>query len=905
MRCIAVAATSADVVDSALGPQRRGALRYDYRGEAASMFDREHSRQPLFAKGEQLMVARSVHVQRIVRYVIDGTSVSVVGQHWSGRTELLTQVAAALKGIGLALVQLRGIEHAAPLEAFRAAMPVAQPQRRGDSDLMSELPRHVTRLLSEGPAAVLVDDIDLLDEASWVLLEQVHKVTGVPIVATAESRGDIDPDERLLIRKAHPVVKLTLEEMRLDATHDLLETRLADRVAPSLSGRIHMKSGGLPGFAVAFADTAQRNGRVRKQGGVWRDGPELWSEELEGPFESLLFRYPEDIRESLEMLVMTGPLPLDDAARLIGQAQLERLEGRGLVRMFTAGSSPRITVNPPGISDYFRHRPPSVRAVRLRQQITETLGDQAGHRLAEPSEAPRPFADVIPQLEIPLLARAFRDAYETSLTRSWNAWLAEPDIARAIAALELRLTGDSPEGEVARILAETPRTGASRTHLLYFRYLHARWLVTHEAPVAEIVEALRGDGDLGHPHAIAAFELGFAAEHTGITPAALSSIEELAKQPGLDGQVASLILIAMHSLGGRPERALAQVAQLDESITWVARFAAPLRGLALVTAGQPHAALEWASKQLTVARERLDRSAMVAQAYVAVMALLTMSRYADATSAGSIVASGQFQAGNLLFGPDRALMNALAIAAARSGRVGSVSTLLERGTFYRGRSDALPMGAEGFPDALLTELDENAEATGAAYRLLARGLHARGYSFSAAGSEMLAMLADFRVSEAEAKRELLAPMGESIFLAYLDARLAQHRRDPGALVDAARWLRREHANDSALKHFTAAARMYRDEGRETQASEVREEIAALMASEDPATDTAIVQLESSLGFTQREREIIDLVADGLNNPAIATELSLSVRTVETHLRNIRRKSGALERTEIGDYASGR
>lgn len=850
------------------------------------------------------MYTRSVQVQRIVRYVIDGTSVSIVGQHWSGRTELLKQAADALRGIGLALLQLRGIEHAQPLEAFRAALPNMTQVRRPDSDLALELPRLVTQLLSEGPAAVLIDDIDLLDEASWVLLEQIHKSTGVPIIGTAEARSDIDPDERLLIRKAHPVVKLTLDEFPLDATHDLLEALLEDHVAPSLSGRIHMKSGGLPGFAVAFADTAKRRGRIRKQGGVWRDGPDLWSEELEGAFESLLFRYPDEVREALEMLVIAGPLAVSEAAQLVGQAALETLEGRGLVRLFTAGSSPLVTVNPPGISDYFRHRPLSVRSVRLREQVQEALGGAVGHAFDEQPEPPRQFADVIPQPEIPPLARAFRDSYEVDLARTWAEWGAHPTLATATAAVELRLTGDSPEGQVESILARVDDSGAEPSQALYFRYLHARWLVTHEAPAREVEAALRGGDDLGHPRAVDALLTGFHAERVEITPDALDHIEHLAAAPGLDGQVASVVLVAMHALGGRPATALEQSKHL-ETAGWVPRFSAPLHGLALITAGRPQEALEWASAQLTIARQQLDRSALVAHSYVAVMALLAMSRYADATAAGSIVASGQFQAGNLLFGPDRALMNALAIAARRSGRVGSVSTLLERGAYYRGRSDALPMGALGFPTALLTELDENPAEIGRAYRELAAALRARGYAFSAAGSNMLGLLVDFDIAAAEAKREALSVMGGSIFEAYLDARIAQHYRDPVALVDAARWLRREHANDSALRHFTAASRLYRDAGNEAAAAEVREEIAALMASEDPATDTALVQVESSLGFTQREREIIDLVAEGLSNPAIAAALSLSVRTVETHLRNIRRKSGALERDEIGEYSSQR
>lgn len=604
------------------------------------------------------------------------------------------------------------------------------------------------------------------------------------------------------------------------------------------------------------------------------------------------------------MLVTTGPLSVDQATTLVGQEEIERLEGRGLVRLFTAGSGPRVTVNPPGISDYFRHRAPSVRGVRLRQQIEEVLGPEFGMDIAEQPQVPRQFADVIPNPEIPLVARAFRDRYEADLGRTWANWSERPSPGTGIAALELRLTGDSPEGQIEAIVEGTPLDTAEPIEALYFRYLHARWLVTQQRPLETIEETLRGTSDLGHPAAVEALTIGFRAEQVEITDEMLTRIQEISELSGVEGDVGGLILIAMHALGGRPATALEQFAKLPDT-GWVPRFAAPLRGLALVTAGRPQEALEWASSQLSVARERFDRSAVVAQAYVAVMALLTMSRYADATAAGSIAASGQFQAANMMFGPDRALMNALAIAARRSGRISSVGTLIERGESYKGRSDAVPMGALGFPAAMVTEIDGTAEETSAAYRALAADLSGRGYEFSAAGSSMLAMLLDFDIDAAVAERSRLEYLGGTVFLAYLDARIAHHNRDAEGLVEAARWLRREHANDSALKYFLAAARLHREAGDEDRATEVREEVAALMASEDPATEVALTQVESSLGFTQREREIIDLVAEGMNNPAIASALSLSVRTVETHLRNIRRKSGALEREEIGEYSTHR
>lgn len=50
-------------------------------------------------------------------------------------------------------------------------------------------------------------------------------------------------------------------------------------------------------------------------------------------------------------------------------------------------------------------------------------------------------------------------------------------------------------------------------------------------------------------------------------------------------------------------------------------------------------------------------------------------------------------------------------------------------------------------------------------------------------------------------------------------------------------------------------------------------------------------------LTDREREILDLLAQGLSNKAIASRLYLSVRTVEGHLANIYSRLGVHSRTE--------
>jgi DNA-binding CsgD family transcriptional regulator len=57
----------------------------------------------------------------------------------------------------------------------------------------------------------------------------------------------------------------------------------------------------------------------------------------------------------------------------------------------------------------------------------------------------------------------------------------------------------------------------------------------------------------------------------------------------------------------------------------------------------------------------------------------------------------------------------------------------------------------------------------------------------------------------------------------------------------------------------------------------------------------------SVRFTSRETEIMQLIAAGKPNGEIAASLFISVRTVESHINNIRRKTGAVDRSDISDF----
>jgi DNA-binding CsgD family transcriptional regulator len=54
-------------------------------------------------------------------------------------------------------------------------------------------------------------------------------------------------------------------------------------------------------------------------------------------------------------------------------------------------------------------------------------------------------------------------------------------------------------------------------------------------------------------------------------------------------------------------------------------------------------------------------------------------------------------------------------------------------------------------------------------------------------------------------------------------------------------------------------------------------------------------------MTSREREVIELIAEGLSNKQIATRLNLAVDTVKSHVHNILEKLQLHTRLEIASY----
>ncbi|MBB6731155.1 response regulator [Cohnella zeiphila] len=60
--------------------------------------------------------------------------------------------------------------------------------------------------------------------------------------------------------------------------------------------------------------------------------------------------------------------------------------------------------------------------------------------------------------------------------------------------------------------------------------------------------------------------------------------------------------------------------------------------------------------------------------------------------------------------------------------------------------------------------------------------------------------------------------------------------------------------------------------------------------------------EPDEGLTEREREVLLLIAEGKSNKEIGDELHISVKTVKTHVSNLLMKCEAEDRTQLAIYA---
>lgn len=64
------------------------------------------------------------------------------------------------------------------------------------------------------------------------------------------------------------------------------------------------------------------------------------------------------------------------------------------------------------------------------------------------------------------------------------------------------------------------------------------------------------------------------------------------------------------------------------------------------------------------------------------------------------------------------------------------------------------------------------------------------------------------------------------------------------------------------------------------------------------------QVTESVRLTSRERQVVDLLAEGLSNKEIATRLHIAIHTVKSHVHNVLEKLALHSRLEVAAFTHG-
>jgi DNA-binding NarL/FixJ family response regulator len=103
--------------------------------------------------------------------------------------------------------------------------------------------------------------------------------------------------------------------------------------------------------------------------------------------------------------------------------------------------------------------------------------------------------------------------------------------------------------------------------------------------------------------------------------------------------------------------------------------------------------------------------------------------------------------------------------------------------------------------------------------------------------------------------------------------------------------------------YASAARRLGAAGFVVKTAPIAELVAAIRAAASGApTFSCSVDFSGAARLTRRERDVVQLVADGRSNDEIGAALSISTKTVEGHLRRLFERLGAQSRTELATRA---
>lgn len=842
----------------------------------------------------------------------------VAGAVGVGKSRLLTGWLSGLEAQGRATVVVRATKSTAtiPFGAFARWVP----ERLGDSrDRLGILQATAARLAKLGPDLVVaVDDAQLLDDGSAALVLHMAQHTSLGVLVTVRS-GVPCPDAIVALWKERLALRLDLQPLSEPQTVELLERALGDSVAPATQQRLWTLSEGNPMYLKEVVDAGRAQGVLTRSAGMWR-----WQGVLAG--RTRLVELVSDRigasgsaeRRVLEIVALGEPLAVDMLVRLAPRALLTELEARGLV--VTEQQSP----DDPGLvarlahplySEVLRAELPTFRAQSHNLALAEAALAAGAHErdplrvatwLLDSGEEPGQ-----PEL---LLQAAFVaqiiDDFELSVRlaeaaeRANGGWRATVRRAEALGPLQrwdeadallsaLSSSSSEPEAQAAaaRIRAEQA-FWCRGEDLAVARGILAEAakvvpaparssLLAHSARLAitalDLEEAIRlatsavADADSLVDRLNGITCAGFAAVLQGRAREAMAIVE-------LAAPYAFEVFHRDPAPGGYAAYTYSHVALLEGRIDEAAEIFEILLQQDIVRIGGP----AWAFPTFLLA------GAALAQGRMGVAVRLCRE------ALGILGDENHFEASTPV-----AIL--LASAAAQSGDPETAATALA----WLDAHVRVHTGPEGLATDLARAWLNASRGEMSSARDLALATARRAGRAKVWFVEMTALHDAARLGAAAVAAPRLAELSQIIdgpypVAAALAARAAA-TRDGAGLDDAAARFAAMGARLLAAEAATAAADVHAAEGRRRDYAASLANAQRLAAQCESASTPMLARLDHApavTALTDREREVTELAARGRTSREIATTLTISVRTVDSHLNHAYTKLGISDRAKL-------
>lgn len=794
-----------------------------------------------------------------------------------------------------------------PLGAFTAWTTSADDDRL---KLVRSVIEAVTAAPAGRPVIVAVDDAHLLDDLSVFVLHQIVQRGAAKLVLTVRDGRDGSgiPDSVREIWKDSPFDRLDVQPLAAQESAELLTAALGGPVDPDAATRLWKLTRGNALYLRNIVEQELADGRLEQRAGCWQWGgkPVLPSSLVE-LIDSRFVDLPPAVGNVVDALAVGEPIELAVLQRITDRESVEEANVRGLITLDHSDSGVQVRVSHPLYGEMRRMRAPSTTLRRLRGMVATELA--AGPDRDEMSVVVRRASlsldsDLPPDVD--LFVHAARGAI----------WLADLTLADRLAraaiaggagpdahflhthALSWSFQGEEAETALAA-LTEQQWDDVNRARFAYLRATNLLFALSRPADAKAHIDAVTV-GPEGRNWIDAFLTIYWFA--TDQPEAALEAAKavSLADLPGVVGAETAFALTVVTADAGRTSEAL-KTAETGYAAAVRAHDAPPMR--------------------FNIADAELS-ALVLAGRLTDVQPLADRVRAQSAELPGAAHALGAAIAGRAAMGTGRltqacTLLNQAAVAFATNHSTGW-------GYRYNVvRATALAMAGQSAEAArILDEIDALARpfrsldyerSIGRAWVAAGEGVVSEAVGLLAAAAETAAAKGQFAAEvmclqlatqfgeygHADRLAELAAVTEGP--RAGLAARFAAALRDDDGAGLSALSEDFEAMGDlaAAMDAAAHAAISHRGHGRRGSTLNCAARAEAL-AQQTGVITPALEQAAEPLPLTERECEIVALVAVPLPTKAIAERLHLSARTVEGHVYRAMSKTGTATREELAE-----